>query len=41
VNFLQDKRVWYGIAAVVVILILYWIFGGGGEAPAPAQPPAQ
>ena len=35
-----DKRVWYAVAAVVVLLLLAWLLGwfGGAEAlpPAPA-----
>jgi hypothetical protein len=32
-----DKRVWYGVAAVVVLLVLAWLFGwfGGAEVPPP------
>ena len=30
-----DRRVWYGVASVVVLLLLAWLFGwfGGAEAP--------
>ena len=34
-NF-QDKRIWYGVAAVVVVLILIWAFWPAGEMPPPA-----
>src|SRR5918998_2595698 len=39
---LMDRRVWYVVAAVVVLLLLAWLLGwfGGAEAPvtAPAAP---
>ena len=35
-NF-QDKRIWYGVAAVVVVLILIWALLPAGE---PTPPPA-
>ena len=33
-----DQRVWYVVAAVVVLLLLAWLLGwfGGTEAPVPA-----
>lgn len=35
-NF-QDKRIWYALAAVVVVLILVWAFWPAGEmTPPPA-----
>ena len=38
----MDRRVWYVVAAVVVVLLLAWLLGwfGGAEAPvtAPAAP---
>ena len=33
-NF-QDKRIWYGVAAVLVVLILIWAFWPTGEMPPP------
>jgi hypothetical protein len=33
-NF-QDKRIWYGVAAVVVVLILVWAFWPAGEVTPP------
>ena len=39
-EFLQDRRVWIGVAVVVVLVILAYALGWfGGETPAP--PPAQ
>jgi hypothetical protein len=36
-----DKRIWYVVGAVLVLLVLAWLLGwfGGAEAPPPA--PAQ
>ena len=36
-----DRRVWYGVVAVVVLLLLAWLFGwfGGAEAPPTATNP--
>jgi hypothetical protein len=33
-----DPRIWYAVAAVVVLLLLAWLFGwfGGTEVPPPA-----
>ena len=33
-----DRRIWYVVAAVVVVLLLAWLLGwfGGAVAPAPA-----
>jgi hypothetical protein len=33
-----DPRIWYAVAAVVVLFLLAWLFGwfGGAEAPPPA-----
>ena len=37
-NF-QDKRIWYGVAAVVVVLIIIiWALGPAGEMAPPAAP---
>jgi len=39
-NF-KDKRLWYVVAGVVVLLILFFVFSGpSGEPEAPASPPA-
>ena len=39
-EILQDRRVWIGVAVVVVLVILAYALGWfGGETPAP--PPAQ
>jgi hypothetical protein len=33
-----DRRVWYAVAAVIIVLLLAWLLGwfGGAEAPVPA-----
>jgi hypothetical protein len=36
-NF-QDKRIWYGVAAVVVLLIIIWALWPAGEMTPPAAP---
>ena len=34
-NF-QDKRIWYGVAAVIVVLIIIWALWPAGEMAPPA-----
>lgn len=36
---LQDRRVWYVLGAIVVVLLLGWSLGWFGATP-PASPPA-
>jgi hypothetical protein len=33
-----DPRIWYAVAAVVVLLLLAWLFGWFGGAEAPPTP---
>jgi hypothetical protein len=35
-----DPRIWYAVAAMVVLLLLAWLFGWFGGAEAPTPPPA-
>jgi hypothetical protein len=35
-----DPRIWYAVAAVVVLILLAWLFGWFGGAEAPTLPPA-
>ncbi|MGF7473801.1 hypothetical protein WFJ45_24010, partial [Salmonella enterica subsp. enterica serovar Minnesota] len=36
-NF-QDKRIWYGVAAVILVLIIIWAMWPAGEVTPPAAP---
>jgi hypothetical protein len=36
-NF-QDKRIWYGVAVVIAVLIIIWAFWPTGEMAPPAAP---
>jgi hypothetical protein len=35
---LQDKRIWYGVAAAIVLLIIIWALWPAGEVAPPAAP---
>ena len=37
-NFLEDKRLWYAVAALVVLVILYVALGPHNQTAAPPAP---